>query len=36
MKPLPWNPDKNRLLKATRGVDFNAVALAINQGNILD
>lgn len=36
MKPLLWNPDKNRLLKATRGIDFNIVALAINQGRILD
>ncbi|MGF1460041.1 MAG: hypothetical protein ACFBSG_13570 [Leptolyngbyaceae cyanobacterium] len=36
MKPLLWNPDKNRLLKATRGIDFNMVTLAINQGQILD
>ena len=36
MKPLLWNSDKNRLLKATRGIDFNTVALAINQGKILD
>ncbi len=36
MKPLLWNSNKNRLLKATRGIDFNMVALAINQGKILD
>lgn len=36
MKPLLWNSDKNRLLKATSGIDFNLVALAINQGKILD
>jgi uncharacterized DUF497 family protein len=36
MKRLLWNADKNRQLKAERGVDFDAVALAISQGRILD
>jgi len=36
MKPLQWNLDKSRLLKATRGIDFETVALAIYQGHVLD
>ncbi|MGF1460034.1 MAG: BrnT family toxin [Leptolyngbyaceae cyanobacterium] len=36
MKRLQWNPDKSKSLQATRGIDFDTVALAINQGNILD
>jgi uncharacterized DUF497 family protein len=36
MKRLLWNADKNRQLKAERGIDFDAVALAISQGRILD
>lgn len=36
MKSLRWNLDKNRLLKATRGIDFETVALVIRQGQILD
>ncbi|MEM1280867.1 MAG: toxin [Cyanobacteria bacterium P01_H01_bin.152] len=36
MKSLQWDLDKNSLLKATRGIDFDTVALAIHQGRILD
>jgi uncharacterized DUF497 family protein len=36
MKPLRWNLNKSRLLKATRGIDFEAVALVIYQGRVLD
>lgn len=36
MKPLLWNAAKNKQLRAERGISFDAVALAINQGRILD
>lgn len=36
MKPLRWNPDKSKLLKAIRGIDLEMVALAIHQGRVLD
>lgn len=34
MKPLLWNADKNKQLRAERGIDFDTAALAINQGLI--
>lgn len=36
MKPLRWNADKNKQLRAERRIDFDTVALAINQGRVLD
>ena len=36
MKPLLWNADKNKQLRAERGIDFDAVALAVKQGQVLD
>jgi len=36
MKPLRWNAEKNKQLKAERRIDFDTVAVAINQGRVLD
>jgi hypothetical protein len=36
MKPLRWNAEKNKQLRAERQIDFGTVALAINQGQVLD
>lgn len=31
-----WNPEKNTLLKVTRGIGFEDVVVAINDGKLLD
>jgi hypothetical protein len=36
MKPISWNPAKNALLKAQRGVSFEDVVFHIRAGDILD
>jgi hypothetical protein len=36
MKPISWNPEKNALLKARRGVSFEEVVFHIMAGDILD
>ncbi|HHH39579.1 MAG TPA: BrnT family toxin [Sedimenticola sp.] len=36
MKPILWNPEKNALLKAERGVSFEDVVFHIMAGDILD
>ena len=36
MKTYAWNEDKNRLLKAKRGVSFEEVIAAIASGRVLD
>lgn len=36
MKTFRWNPKKNELLKADRGVSFEDVVLAIESGGLLD
>ena len=36
MKPISWNPEKNRLLKSERGVTFEDVVFHIMVGDILD
>lgn len=36
MKPFRWNPDKNEALKASRGVNFEAIVVAIESGGLLD
>ena len=36
MKPLRWNSAKNEALKATRGVSFERVVVAIESGGLLD
>jgi uncharacterized DUF497 family protein len=36
VKPYAWNENKNRLLKAERGVSFEEVIAAIASGGALD
>lgn len=36
MKTFRWNPQKNELLKADRGISFEDVILAIESGGLLD
>lgn len=36
LKPFFWNPEKNDLLIAERGVGFEQVVIAIEQGSLLD
>lgn len=34
MKPFRWNPDKNERLKAERGISFEEIVLAIEEGGL--
>lgn len=36
MKPHRWNEEKNSWLKEVRGIGFEEVVSAIEQGNLLD
>ncbi|PAV24882.1 ribonuclease toxin BrnT of type II toxin-antitoxin system [Tamilnaduibacter salinus] len=36
MKPMTWNPEKNRLLQKERDISFEDVVLCISIGGILD
>ncbi|TAJ91627.1 MAG: BrnT family toxin [Gammaproteobacteria bacterium] len=36
MKTFRWNPDKNESLKATRGMSFENVVVAVESGGLLD
>ena len=36
MKPFNWNKDKNQQLQEPRGITFEEIAQAIEQGNLLD
>ena len=36
MKPIAWNPAKNELLKAKRGISFEAVVFHIQAGDIIE
>ena len=36
MKAISWNPEKNTLLKAERGISFEDVVFHIMAGDILD
>ena len=36
MKAIRWDPKKNGLLQATRGIGFELVALKIANGDVLD
>ena len=36
MKPIAWNPAKNELLKARRGISFEEVVFHIQAGDILE
>jgi uncharacterized DUF497 family protein len=35
MKPFDWNEQKNKLLKQTRGIGFENIVNAINDGHLL-
>lgn len=36
MKPFRWNPEKNEQLKADRGISFEEIVLAIEDGGLRD
>jgi len=36
MKPFRWSPEKNQTLTATRGVSFESIVVAIENGGLLD
>ena len=36
MKSFRWNPAKNEMLKAERGISFEAIVVAIERGCLLD
>jgi len=36
MKPINWNPDKNRKLMEDRGVSFEEIVFSLQSGCLLD
>ena len=36
MRRFRWNPEKNEVLKAERGISFERIVLAIEDGDVLD
>ncbi len=36
MKPFRWNPEKNQRLKAERGISFEEIVLAVEEGGLRD
>lgn len=36
MKPFRWDPDKNERLKAARGISYEEIVLAIEEGGLKD
>lgn len=36
VKPFRWSPEKNELLRTERGVGFEQVVVAIDEGGLLD
>jgi uncharacterized DUF497 family protein len=36
MKPFRWNPEKNELLKADRGLSFERIVVAVEADGLLD
>lgn len=36
MKRFEWDEDKNRLLQTERGLSFEAIVVAIEQGKLID
>jgi uncharacterized DUF497 family protein len=36
MKPFRWNAEKNQIITAERGVNFEQMTIAIEDGGILD
>lgn len=36
MKPFRWSPEKNELLRAERGISFEAIVVSVEAGGLLD
>ena len=36
MKPFRWDPEKNERLKAGRGISFEEIVLAVEEGGLRD
>ena len=36
MKPFRWDPDKNERLKTGRGISFEEIVLAVEEGGLKD
>jgi uncharacterized DUF497 family protein len=36
MKSFRWNPEKNDVLRAERGISFESIVVAIDSGGLLD
>ena len=36
MKPFRWDPEKNQLLKIARGISYEEIVLAIEEGGLKD
>ena len=36
MKPFRWSPEKNKTVKAMRGISFENIVVAIEAGDLLD
>lgn len=36
MKPFRWDPDKNERLKVSRGISYEEIVLAIEEGGLKD
>lgn len=36
MKPFRWDPEKNERLKAARGISYEEIVLAIEEGGLID
>ena len=36
MKPFRWDPEKNERLKLARGISFEEVVLAVEEGGLKD
>ncbi len=36
MKPFRWDPDKNERLKISRGISYEEIVLAIEEGGLKD
>jgi len=36
VKPFRWDPEKNERLKAARGISYEEIVLAIEEGGLID
>ena len=36
MKPFRWDPEKNERLKVARGISYEEIVLAIEEGGLID